>query len=71
MDVHPSQDQDILKTLAIIVFNVTYKTAYRKEEMDERSGMGVEGRECEESGEEVELKGERGKGVWRNGIVKN
>ena len=34
--------------------------------MDERTGMGMEGRECEESGEEVGLKGERirgGKGV--------
>ena len=59
MDVH-------LKSLAIIVFNVTYKTAYKKEEMDERTGMGVEGRGCEESGEEVDLEGERirgGKGV--------
>ena len=55
-----------LKTLAIIVFNVTYKTAYRKQEMNQRTGMGVKGRECEESGEEVGLKGERirgGKGV--------
>ena len=34
--------------------------------MDERTGMGVEGRGCEESGEEVGLKDERirgGKGV--------
>ena len=36
-----------LKTLAIIVFNVTW-TVYRKEEMDERTGMGME-----ESGEEL------------------
>ena len=51
-----------LKSLAIIVFNVTYKTAYKKEEMDKRTGMGVEGRVCEE----VELEGERirgGKGM--------
>ena len=37
--------------------------------MDERTGMGVVGRVCEESGEEVELKGERirgGKGVLGN-----
>ena len=40
--------------MAIIVFNA-YKTAYKKEEKDERTGMGVEGRVCEESGEEVEL----------------
>ena len=30
--------------------------------MDERTGMGVEGRGCEESGEEVGLKGERIRG---------
>ena len=50
MDVH-------LKSLAIIVFNVTYKIAYKKEEMDERTGMGVEGR-----GEKVGLKGEKIRG---------
>ena len=37
-------------------FIVTYKTSYRKEEMDERTGMGMEGRECEKSGAEVRLK---------------
>ena len=51
-----------LKSLAIIVFNVTYKTAYRKEEMEKRTGMRVEGRGCEESGKEVGLKGERIRG---------
>ena len=52
------------KTLAIIVFNVTYKLRLfiGNEEMDARTGMGV----VEESGEEVGLEGERirgGKGV--------
>ena len=58
MDVH-------LKSLAIIVFNVTYKTAHKKKRWMRELGWGwKEG--CEESGEEVGLKGERirgGKGV--------
>ena len=38
---------------------MTYKTAYRKEEMDERTGM--------ESGEEVGLEGERIRGGKEGG----
>ena len=60
--VPDTQSTLAIAAFAIIVFNVTYKTAYRKEEVDERTGMGVEGRVCEESGDEVGLKGERIKG---------
>ena len=40
-------------------WQLLYLMHYKKEEMDEKTVMGVEGRVCEESGEEVELEGER------------